>query len=226
MERMKRREETPGVSLASARVSWDWANSNNGKYGTTFKEFQIVWPHTPGEFNYLDICWVITKAIKWFLNYVEDSFMRQQVRTRRELKSFWLDLERTGGASVQVSGALRGLDADLASEVTADTAVGTKLCFKWICSQKKFLWQFLKKPKTTTTTNHCICGTPWRVIAATCVCHGRGLHVNKSNFQENIRRLRKGIDEQFRSTSERVWFLCCFHPWILMYSWGTLAKGY
>lgn len=85
---MKRREETPGVSLASARVSWDWANSNNGKYGTTFKEFQIVWPHTPGEFNYLDICWVITKAIKWFLNYVEDSFMRQQVRTRRELKSF------------------------------------------------------------------------------------------------------------------------------------------
>ena len=33
------------------------------------------------------------------------------------------------------------------------------------------------------------------------------MYVNKSNFQENIRRLRKGIDEQFRSkilTSERV----------------------
>ena len=61
---MKRREETPGVSVASAGGSWDQANSNNGKYWTTFKEFQIVWHHTPGEFNYLDICWVITKAIK------------------------------------------------------------------------------------------------------------------------------------------------------------------
>lgn len=58
-------------------------------------EFQIEWHHAPGGCNYLDICWVITAAIRWFLNYVVDSFMRQWVKTQPEVKSFWPGL-RTG----------------------------------------------------------------------------------------------------------------------------------
>lgn len=41
-----------------------------------------------------DICWVTNTAIKWFLNYVEDSFVIQQVGIPPEWKSFWLEKKR------------------------------------------------------------------------------------------------------------------------------------
>ena len=69
----------------------------------SLSEFQIVRHHAPGGCNYLDICWVITAAIRWFLNYIEDSFMRQRVKTQPEVKSFWPGL-RTGGCASKVQG--------------------------------------------------------------------------------------------------------------------------
>lgn len=120
-------------------------------------EFQIEWHHAPGGCNYLDICWVITAAIRWFLNYVVDSFMRQWVKTQPEVKSFWPGL-RTGwgGVCLQGSKARREPGADLTHEMKADTAAGTEVCLKQIHSQNKFLWQFLKadRPKTNASVGN------------------------------------------------------------------------
>lgn len=56
------------------------SDSNGEKCWTPSREFRIARHHTPGDFNYLDICWVTNTAIRWSLNYVEDSFMRQHLR--------------------------------------------------------------------------------------------------------------------------------------------------
>lgn len=84
---MNETEETPLGICCTWRGPLGLSKSNNEKYWTPFKEFHIAEHYPPGAFNQLDICRVTNTAIKWFLNYVEDSFMIQQVRIPPELKS-------------------------------------------------------------------------------------------------------------------------------------------
>lgn len=143
-------------------------------------EFQIEWHHAPGGCNYLDICWVITAAIRWFLNYVVDSFMRQWVKTQPEVKSFWPGLRTGWGGAVppRIKGPQRaGCRSDSRDE-------GWYSCWnRGVFEANTFTEQVsLTVSKSRQTKNQCICGKSWWVTA-TAFLVGEDLSVN-SDFQE------------------------------------------
>lgn len=77
---MNKTEEAPVGICCICQGPLGPSGSNNDKHRATFKEFQTAWHHPPEGFNYLNICRVTNTAIRWLLNYVEDSFMIQQER--------------------------------------------------------------------------------------------------------------------------------------------------
>lgn len=176
---MEMREETPGASVASAGVPWGKANSNSAKYWTTFKEFQIVRHHAPGGFNYLDICWVITAAIRWLLNSVEDSFMRQWVKTQPEVKSFWPGL-RTGGCASKDEGP-----SESRAQICSRDGGWYSCWDRGVFQANDFTEQIsLTVSESKQTKNHCICGKSWLVMTTASVSRGRGFWVLTQIFRK------------------------------------------
>ena len=183
----------PGASVASAGVPWGKANSNSAKYWTTFKDFRIVWHHAPGGFNYVDICCVITAVVRWLLNCVKDSFMRQWVKTQPEVKSFWPGL-RTGRCASKDEGPSESREQIWLTRWRLIKLLGQRcVSSKWI-HRTNFFDSFSKQ--TDQEPLHL-----WEILMSdgNCKCFSweRILSVN-SDFQEGIWRLRKVIVEQFR----------------------------